>query len=129
MKYKVLIAEDDNVIREVLKEHLENEGYEVFTAVNGQEAVDLAKKEKPHIIVMDMFMPVMDGWDATHAIKFDKELGHIKVIGLSAYTSAGHTKKSLESYCDLLLIKPIYPDVLKKHIAELLKMEEKEQNI
>lgn len=122
MKKKILIAEDDAVIRDVLQEHLENEGYEVHVASNGKEAIQITKQERPDVVVMDLFMPVMDGWEATRQIKVDKETANTRVICLSAYTSPGHTEKSKESFCDLLLIKPIYPDVLKRHIAELLKI-------
>lgn len=120
MNKKILIAEDDAIIRDVLKEHLENEGYEVLVAADGKEAVEITKIQKPDLIIMDLFMPEMDGWEATRQIKFEKETSRIKIICLSAYTSPEYTEKSKESFCDLLLIKPIYPDVLKRHIAELL---------
>jgi len=121
MSKKILIAEDDTIIRDVLKEHLENEGYEVSLASNGREAVDIAKEEKPDLIIMDLFMPVMDGWEATKMIRLSNDGVKSKIICLSAYTSPGHTERSREANCDLLLIKPVYPDVLKRHIAELLK--------
>ncbi len=126
MGKRILIAEDDAIIRDVLKEHLENEGYEVFVAANGKEAVEVAKVEKPDLIIMDLFMPVMDGWDAARTIKVDKELLKTKIICLSAYTSPGHTERSKDALCDLLLIKPIYPDVLKRHILQLLGERESE---
>jgi CheY-like chemotaxis protein len=121
MSKRILIAEDDAVIRDVLKEHLENEGYEVLVAADGKEAVEIAKAHKPDLIIMDLFMPEMDGWEATRVIKFDKSTSNSKVICLSAYTSPEYTEKSKDAFCDLLLIKPIYPDVLKRHIAELLE--------
>ena len=121
MKKKILIAEDDAIIRDALKEHLEKEGYEVGVASNGKEAVEYAKKEKPDLIIMDLFMPVMDGWEAAKTIRFERGTSKLKIVCLSAYTSPGHTERSKDAFCDLLLIKPIYPDLLKRHIAELLK--------
>lgn len=120
-KKRILIAEDDVIIRDVLKEYLENEGYDIYVAANGKEAVEISKREKPDLIIMDLFMPVMDGWEAAKTIRFEKETAKSKIVCLSAYTSPGHTEKSRDACCDLLLIKPIYPDVLKRHIAELLK--------
>jgi len=121
MKKKILIVEDDNIIRDALSEFLTNEGYETSTATNGKEAIDLAQKTSPDLIIMDMFMPVMDGWDATKIIKETENLGNTKVVCLSAYTSAENEEKSKQVKCDLILTKPIYPDDLKKNVEELLK--------
>jgi len=121
MKKKILIVEDDNIIRDALSEFLTNEGYETSTATNGKEAIDLAQKTSPDLIIMDMFMPVMDGWDATKIIKETENLGNTQVVCLSAYTSAENEEKSKQVKCDLILTKPIYPDDLKKNVEELLK--------
>jgi CheY-like chemotaxis protein len=118
---KILIAEDDNVIRDVLAEHMEIEGYRVFVASNGREAVDVATKEVPDLVIMDIFMPVMDGWEATKLIKSHEALSKTRVICLSAYASPENTEKSIEAQCDLVLVKPLYPDTLKKHVRELLQ--------
>lgn len=121
MKKKILIVEDDNIIREALSEFLANEGYETSTATNGKEAVDIAQKITPDLIIMDMFMPVMDGWDATRIIKETENLVNTKVVCLSAYTSAENEEKSKQVKCDLILTKPIYPDDLKRNVEELLR--------
>lgn len=121
MKKKILIVEDDTIIRDALSEFLANEGYETSTASNGQEAVDVAQKVNPDLIIMDMFMPVMDGWDATKIIKETEKLVNTKVVCLSAYTSAENEEKSKKVKCDLILTKPIYPDDLKRNVEELLK--------
>lgn len=120
MPIKILIAEDDVIVRDVLKEHLENEGYVVFEAANGEEAVAIARAERPEVVIMDIFMPVMDGWEATKMIKADEALRKTAVICLSAYAMPENIEKSREAHCDLILIKPLYPDVLKKHIRTLL---------
>jgi CheY-like chemotaxis protein len=122
MKKKILIAEDDAVIRDVLKEHMENEGYDVLTAANGEEAVSVTRSERPDLIIMDIFMPVMDGWEATKIIKSDKAFADTQVICLSAYASPENAEKSVEAQCDLVLVKPLYPDVLKRHVRELLNI-------
>lgn len=120
MKKKILIVEDDAVIRDVLKEHLENDGYDVVTAINGRDAVEVAKNERPNLIIMDIFMPVMDGWEATRIIKSDESLADTQVICLSAYTSPENIDKSREVGCDLILVKPLYPEILKRNVRELL---------
>lgn len=120
MKKRILIVEDDAIIRDALSEFLDNEGYEVSTAINGKEAVDVAKRVNPDLIIMDMFMPVMNGWDATRIIKETENLGDTKVICLSAYTSAENEERSKQVKCDLILTKPIYPDDLKRNLEELL---------
>ncbi len=117
---KILIAEDDALIRDVLKEHLEMEGYEVVLAVDGREAVAMTKTEHPDLVIMDIFMPEMDGWEATRHIKADEATERTLIICLSAYASPEYTEKSVAAHCDLLLMKPIYPDVLKKHIRAML---------
>jgi CheY-like chemotaxis protein len=121
MKKKILIVEDDNIIRDALSEFLANEGYETSTATNGKEAVDIAQKTTPDLIIMDMFMPVMDGWDATRIIKETENLVNTKVVCLSAYTSVENEEKSKQVKCDLILTKPIYPDDLKRNVEELLR--------
>jgi two-component system cell cycle response regulator DivK len=121
MRKKILIVEDDAIIRDALMEFLANEGYETSTATNGKEAVDIAQQFSPDLIIMDMFMPVMDGWDATRIIKETENLVNTKVVCLSAYTSAENEAKSKQVKCDLILTKPIYPDDLKRNLEELLK--------
>lgn len=121
MKKKILIVEDDTIIRDALVEFLQGEGYEMSIATNGKEAVTVARSVKPDLIIMDMFMPVMDGWDATRAIKETEGLEHTIIVCLSAYTSAENDERSKQVKCDLILTKPVYPDDLKKNIEELLK--------
>lgn len=121
MKKKILIVEDDTIIRDALTEFLANEGYETSTATNGKEAIDAAAKFNPDLIIMDMFMPVMDGWDATRIIKEMESLSNTKVVCLSAYTSAENEAKSKQVKCDLILTKPIYPDDLKRNLEEILR--------
>lgn len=120
MKKKILIVEDDTIIRDALAEFLTNEGYETSTATNGKEAVAAANEQEPDLIIMDMFMPVMDGWDATRLIKETEHLAHTKVVCLSAYASVENEERSKRVKCDLILTKPIYPDDLKKNLEELL---------
>ena len=122
MKKKILIVEDDTIIRDALVEFLQGEGYEMSVATNGKEAVTVAKSVKPDLIIMDMFMPVMDGWDATRAIKETEGFEHTKVVCLSAYASAENDERSKRVKCDLILTKPVYPDDLKKNVEDLLKI-------
>ena len=89
---RVLLVDDDEMSRDMLSRRLIRRGFEVIFAVDGKQGVEAARREKPDIILMDMGLPVMDGWEATRCIKSDDATRGVSVIGLSARTMSGVTK-------------------------------------
>ncbi len=117
---KVLIVEDVDFNRELVVQLLE-EKYHVIEAVNGQEGVELAERERPDLILMDLSLPVMDGWEATRRLKANDDLRPIPVIALTAHAMAGDMEKALAAGCDDYLVKPLDEDELMAKIAKYLE--------
>jgi len=112
---KILIVEDNEMNRDMLSRRLERKGFTIVMAVDGQQGVDMARSEKPDLILMDMSLPVMDGWTATQTIKGDAELAKIPVIALTAHAMAGDREKAMAAGCDDYDTKPIeLPRLLEK---------------
>jgi CheY-like chemotaxis protein len=112
---KILIVEDNEMNRDMLSRRLERRGFAIVMAVDGQQGVEMARGEKPDLILMDMSLPVMDGWAATQAIKADAELQAIPVIALTAHAMAGDREKAMAAGCDDYDTKPIeLPRLLEK---------------
>jgi len=112
---KILIVEDNEMNRDMLSRRLERRGFVIVMAVDGQQGVDLARSERPDLILMDMSLPVMDGWTATRAIKDDVELQAIPVIALTAHAMEGDREKAMAAGCDDYDTKPIeLPRLLEK---------------
>ena len=104
---KVLLVEDNEMNRDMLSRRLIRRGFEVVFALNGKEGVELARSEKPDIILMDMSLPIMDGWEATRRVKADDVTRGVPVIGLTAHAMAGDREKAIEAGCDDYDTKPI----------------------
>lgn len=104
---KVLLVEDNEMNRDMLSRRLSRNGYEVVMAVDGQQAVDMATSEKPAIILMDMSLPVVDGWEATRRVKADPATKAIPVIALTAHAMAEDEKKARDAGCDDFDTKPV----------------------
>ena len=117
---KVLLVEDNEMNRDMLSRRLIRRGFEVVFAVNGKEGVDLARSEKPDIILMDMSLPVMDGWEATRCVKSDDATSSVPVIGLTAHAMSGDREKAIEAGCDDYDTKPVEIDRLVGKIERLL---------
>jgi CheY-like chemotaxis protein len=112
---KILIVEDNEMNRDMLSRRLERRGFAIVMAMDGQQGVDMARSEKPDLILMDMSLPVMDGWTATQAIKADADLTKIPVIALTAHAMAGDREKAMAAGCDDYDTKPIeLPRLLEK---------------
>ena len=112
---KILIVEDNEMNRDMLSRRLERRGFAIVMAVDGQQGVDMARSEKPDLILMDMSLPVMDGWTATQTIKADAELAAIPVIALTAHAMAGDREKAMGAGCDDYDTQPIeLPRLLEK---------------
>ena len=117
---KILLVEDNDMNRDMLSRRLVKRGYEVEVALNGQEGVDQARQTKPDLVLMDMSLPVKDGWVATAELKADPATRPIPVIGLSAHAMAGDRDRAMESGCDDYDTKPIELDRLLGKIEALL---------
>jgi CheY-like chemotaxis protein len=117
---KILIVEDMELNRDLLEQLLEDD-YQVVTAIDGIDGIAMAQRENPDLILMDLSLPVLDGWDATRRIKADAALKHIPIIALTAHAMRGDEEKALAAGCDGYLSKPIDEDVLfsliKRHLA------------
>lgn len=112
---KILLVEDNEMNRDMLSRRLKRKGHEVVIAVDGQQGVSMAQSEKPDLILMDMSLPVLDGWQATRQIKAEPGTNAIPVIALTAHALAGDREKSLEAGCDEYETKPVdFPRLLGK---------------
>jgi two-component system cell cycle response regulator DivK len=104
---KILLVEDNEMNRDMLSRRLKKKGYEVAIAVDGQQGVDMASTENPDLILLDMSLPVMDGWEAAKRLKGDPATQQVPIIALTAHAMAGDREKSLEAGCDDYDTKPV----------------------
>ena len=117
---KVLLVEDNEMNLDMLSRRLTRLHYEVVAAVDGQEGVEKASSEQPDLILMDMSLPVLDGWEATRRIKSNPETRDIPVIALTAHAMAEDRQKALEAGCDDYDTKPVeLKRLLRKMAAQL----------
>ena len=117
---KILYVEDNDDNIYVLKRRLTRAGHEVLIAMDGAQGVAMAGSEKPDLILMDLSLPVMNGWDATRQLKAAEETRHIPVIALSAHAMAGARETALEAGCDDFDTKPVEMPRLMGKIQALL---------
>ena len=117
---KVLLVEDNEMNRDMLSRRLIRRGFEVLLAVDGEQGVNTAQKELPDIILMDMSLPVLDGWEATRRIKATAATRAIPVIALTAHAMSGDRDKALEAGCDDYDTKPIELPRLLEKIGRLI---------
>jgi two-component system, cell cycle response regulator DivK len=118
---KILLVEDNEMNRDMLSRRLTRNGYEVTVAVDGQQGADMALSERPDLILMDMSLPVIDGWEATRRIKANDATRGIPLIALTAHAMAGDREKAIEVGCDDYDTKPVEITRLLGKIATLLK--------
>ena len=112
---KVLLVEDNEMNRDMLSRRLERKGFNVVFAQDGSIAVDMAGSEHPELILMDMSLPVLDGWEATRRIKANPATSNIPIIALTAHAMAGDREKALEVGCEDYDTKPVdFPRLLGK---------------
>tara|TARA_B100001175_G_C19459586_1_gene615802 strand:+ start:105 stop:470 length:366 start_codon:yes stop_codon:yes gene_type:complete len=117
---KILIVEDNEMNRDMLSRRLMRKGFEIVMAEDGQKGVDMSKSEKPDLILMDLSLPVMDGWEATSTIKADSETNSIPIIVLTAHAMAGDRERALDAGADEYDTKPIEFKRLLGKIKEFL---------
>ncbi len=117
---RILLVEDNEMNRDMLSRRLTKRGYEVVLAVDGQEGVASAGREAPDLILMDMSLPVMDGWEATRLIRADARTAAIPIIALTAHAMSGDRDRALEAGCNDYDTKPVELDRLLEKSARLL---------
>lgn len=117
---KILLVEDNEMNRDMLSRRLKRKGYDIIMAVDGGQGVEMAHAEKPDLILMDMSLPVKDGWTATKELKADDATRSIPVIALTAHAMAGDREQALEAGCDDYDTKPIELPRLLGKIETLL---------
>ncbi len=104
---KILLVEDNEMNSDMLSRRLQRKGHEVLVAMDGAQGVELAQSENPDLILMDMSLPVLDGWEATQQLKASPETSGIPIIALTAHAMAGDREKCLEVGCDDYETKPV----------------------
>jgi CheY-like chemotaxis protein len=117
---KILLVEDNEMNRDMLSRRLERRGYEVIVAVDGEEGVARAKADAPDVVLMDLSLPGIDGWEATRRLKVADETRSIPVLALTAHAMAGDREKALEVGCDDFDTKPVELSRLLEKIEALL---------
>ena len=120
-KIKILIVDDEPDIIEILKFNLENEGYKVFSAANGKEALKLADQHLPNLIILDLMMPIMDGIEACERLRMDKKFNNTLIMFLSARGEDYSQVAAFESGADDYVTKPIKPRILNSKVKALLR--------
>ena len=118
---KILIVEDNELNRDMLSRRLQRHGYEIIYAVDGEQGIKAANTESPDIILMDMSLPILDGWQATQKLKSDPKTKSIPVIALTAHAMLGDREKALQAGCDEYDTKPIDIVRLLEKIEKLIK--------
>ena len=117
---RVLLVDDYPDAREMYSEYLDFSGFEVIEAANGMEALQRAADESPDIILMDLSLPVMDGWEATRRLKAEARTAHIPVVALTGHALAGMSEGAKQAGCDAFVTKPCLPEDLVKEIRRVL---------
>jgi CheY-like chemotaxis protein len=117
---RILLVEDNEMNRDMLSRRLQRRGYEVIIAVDGQQGVAMAQSESPDLVLMDMSLPLMDGWEVTRTLKGAAETKHLPIIALTAHAMSTDRDKAMEAGCDDYDTKPIeLPRLLGKMEALL----------
>ena len=116
----VLIVEDQQDLRQLYAQHLTMSGFDVIEAANGAEAIDHALSSLPDVVLMDLSLPVVDGWEATRQLKADPRTAHIPVVALTAHDGSGELQRATRAGCDWFVPKPCPPDALITEVRRIL---------
>ena len=116
----ILVVEDYDDAREMYVEYLTFTGFRVEAATNGLEAIEMTARLLPDLVLMDLALPKLDGWEATRRLKSDPKTSHIPVIALTGHALAGHAERAREAGCDSFITKPCVPDELVAEISRVL---------
>ena len=117
---RILLVEDNEANRDMLSRRLARQGFEVSIAVDGQEGVEMAQRDLPDLVLMDMSLPILNGWEATRILKADAATAGIPVIALTAHAMAGDREQAMEAGCDDYDTKPVELPRLMDKIKGLL---------
>lgn len=121
MKPKIILSVEDNASnRKIIRDLLGKRGYQVIEATDGEEGIAMAEREKPDLILMDIQMPKISGYEAAKAIKSNPELKHIPIIAVTSYALNGDDQKAYESGCDDYISKPFRPRLLLEKVEKYL---------
>ena len=120
MSKRILVVEDQEDNRRILRDLLTSVGYDIVEAVTGEDGVHLAETDAPDLILMDIQLPGLDGYEATRRIKANPALGHIPIIAVTSYALSGDREKAMSAGCDRYVTKPFSPRQLLATIRELL---------
>jgi two-component system cell cycle response regulator DivK len=116
----LLIAEDDSALRGLYVEHLSISGFDVIEAADGAVAIESTSSRQPDVVVMDLSLPIIDGWEATRRLKSDARTAHIPVVALTAYDTSPELQRAMLAGCDWFIPKPCPPDALVTEIRRVL---------
>lgn len=122
MTHRVLVVEDQYDNRRILRDLLTSAGYEMIEAVTGEEGVAIAEKQRPDLILMDLQLPVIDGYESTRRIKANPDLQSIPIIAVTSYAMSGDDTLAYEAGCDAYVTKPFSPRKLLSKIREFLPL-------
>jgi two-component system alkaline phosphatase synthesis response regulator PhoP len=120
-KKSILVIEDTKSVRQILAAMLLEEGYEVITAIDGKDGLEMAKREEPDLIILDVMLPEMNGYEVCCHLKFDEQYEHIPVILLTARRKEADRKKAAQTCADAYLTKPFERDQLMQEVRRLLE--------
>ena len=120
MAARILVAEDDADNRRIVVKVLTVEGHETLEAADGRTTVEIARRERPDLILMDLAMPGMDGWEAARRLKADPETADIPIIALTAFAMRGDEERAREAGCDAYLSKPCRPQTIRDVVRQFL---------
>ena len=118
--HRILLAEDNEMNRDMLSRRLARYGYDVVVAENGQEAIALTASEKPDVVLMDLTMPVLDGWEATRRLRADESTAEVPIIALTAHALKEDRQRALEAGCTHFLTKPVDIKQLQATLRKVL---------
>lgn len=119
---RILLVEDNELSRDMLARRLARSGFAILVALDGQEAVEAVRREKPDLVLMDMSLPSLDGWSATRLLKSDPLTANIPVVALTAHAMIGDREKAIEAGCDEFATKPVDFPKLLSTIAKCLQV-------
>jgi two-component system cell cycle response regulator DivK len=120
MAARILVAEDDVDNRRIVVKVLTVEGHETLEAADGRTTVEIARRERPDLILMDLAMPGMDGWEAARRLKADPETADIPIIALTAFAMRGDEERARQAGCDAYLSKPCRPQTIRDVVRQFL---------
>ena len=118
---KILLVEDNEMNRDMLSRRLARHGHVVIIAVDGQQALDVVRTERPDVVLMDISLPVLDGWEATRRLRADPAIAQVPVIALTAHAMPGDRQKAMDAGCDDYATKPVDLQRLLVQIATALQ--------